>query len=112
MIAKIALVLSTSGLAVLPLADGIPLLKETIDGAGELSRLGVAGILGLVALGSILAMLRQYKDNKAESKEHTDRLYKLIEKSTESATANTEAIKANTGILVEVKTQMIELKRK
>ena len=97
------LIASVTSLAALPFAD-IPLIKD----AGELSRLGVAGVLGAVALASIYGMCKMYRDGKDDTKEHTTKLYALIESATAQSKETAEVVRTNTGVIVEVKTAMIQ----
>ena len=102
---RIGLMMSTAGFAVLASTD-------PITTGSELARLGVAGVLGVVSVVSVMGMLRVYKDKQAENSQHDEKLYKLIETSTQSMSSNAEMLRAQTSILVEVKDAIVKCKAK
>lgn len=82
-----------AGLAVIdPLSEG-----------DRLAQLGVAGILGVVAVASVIGLVYVYKVQLRKDDSHTEKLYKLIEEATKAATAQADSLKNNSAILVEVK---------
>ena len=80
--------------------------------ASELSRLGVAGLLAVVAVVAMRCTMKLYADKQQETTEHVTRLYGLIENSTKANEATAAAIKENTGVMVEVKDTIKTCRRK
>jgi len=103
-LAEVTLPVSTLGIITLSQVD--------IVGQGStLYKLGVAGLLGVIALASVCAMIYQYKVGQKKDEEHAQKLYELIESSVKANTEQAEVSKQQVGILVEVKDAIMKCKQ-
>uniref|UniRef100_A0A6M3JGM7 Uncharacterized protein n=1 Tax=viral metagenome TaxID=1070528 RepID=A0A6M3JGM7_9ZZZZ len=97
---KIGIILSGFSVVALAQIDGI--LKT----GNNFGHLGALGIMGVVCIASIIALVQLYKDRSADQ----HKLIEMIEESTKASTQSAEAIKANTGVMVEMKDAIIRCK--
>ena len=97
---KIGIMLSGFGIV------GLAQINELIGAGNNLGHLGSLGIMGVVCVACIIGLVRLYKDKSKDQ----DRLVTMIEGSTKASTESAEAIKANTGVMVEIKDAIIRCK--
>jgi hypothetical protein len=93
---KIMAVGSTTGLAVCAQIDPMTTGRD-------LSAMGTSAILGVVAVVSVLALVRLYRDKEKSAEAHSEKLGKIIEASTAAINTNIETQRQIMVIMIEIK---------
>ena len=93
---KAGLIASTLGLT------GLAQIDPVTTGQ-KIAALSATGILGVVSVALIWALLKLYKAREEDNKQHSEKLYTLIEKQTAASQAMIDGQKQSNNLMVEVK---------
>ena len=109
MIAKIGLVASTVGFAIFGMVAQV---VDPITTGQQIGQMTTAGVLGVVAVASVIGLVMQYKDQRKDREATNAKMFEIIEKNTEAHQESVTKSTAVTGILVEVKDELIRMQGK